>query len=147
MDGPNSKAAAFDKCRQCCQHNRSTGVVQIWQPVFDRSPCNKPMVRLVVWIDGGELYFSYMYLSFHVEADVVVLFDRQILSSLLTMLLFFIVFQLHGVMLATQFFTTAEMLFAVIGGLLLPLGSTTNTTFIMHQSQQAIITFAFAFAF
>lgn len=87
-----------------------------------------------------------MYLSFHVEADVVVLFDRQILSSLLTMLLFFIVFQLHGVMLATQFFTTAEM-FAVIGGLLLPLGSTTNTTFIMHQSQQAIITLAFAFAF
>ena len=47
------------------------------------------------------------------------------------MLLFFIVFQL-------QFFTTAEM-FAVIGGLSLPLGFTTNTTFIMHQSQQTII--------
>ena len=32
----------------------------------------------------------------------------------------------------------AEM-FAVIGGLSLPLGFTTNNTFIMHQSQEAII--------
>ena len=44
-------------------------------------------------------------------------------------------------MLATQIFTTAEM-FAVIGGLSLPLGFITNTTFIMHQSQQAIIAVA-----
>ena len=33
-------------------------------------------------------------------------------------------------------------MFAVIGGLSLPLGFITNTTFIMHQSQQAIIAVA-----